>query len=240
MAAERDQLDIFYNLQTWLNSNSDIDFDKIFRQFAEDNSNLVTCYHFKEVLEGSGYDFCIDNMTRRTDFMCLIRAISCTQLQTILSLPNRNQRYQSAFCRTENGMINYKQFLTDIQSQPYKWWCDKLNEYLRVMEGQDCNEAYLPDINNITSLFPVQGSSFDKFCQEIVTNRLFLGQLNFTNILDSGKQTISKSSLRKYILSHPKLNMGRIDCHIFIKLLIQENKKLIALERNPEKVKTLR
>lgn len=42
-ALEHQELEIFYNLQTWLNSNADIDFLKIFSQFSEDNTNLITC-----------------------------------------------------------------------------------------------------------------------------------------------------------------------------------------------------
>ena len=34
---EKDELDILYNLQNWLNSNNDIDFMRIFRPFAEIN-----------------------------------------------------------------------------------------------------------------------------------------------------------------------------------------------------------
>ena len=49
---EKDELDILYNLQNWLNSNNDIDFMRIFRPFAEINQKeakgtfLISCPNF--------------------------------------------------------------------------------------------------------------------------------------------------------------------------------------------------
>ena len=104
------QLDIFYNLQTWLNSNSDINFLKLFTQFSTNEySNLISCQHLLEVLQQSGYEYCQDSMTHSADLMCLIRAISCTQTQTMLNMPcTTNQNTKSAFTRTEKGLVNYK------------------------------------------------------------------------------------------------------------------------------------
>ena len=105
---ESDQIEIFYNLQTWISSNLDIDFAKLFQRFEKDqHSNLISCTAFMEVLLASGYEFCVDSLEAQTDLMCLIRAISCTQVQNLLSMPVK-QHKQSAFQKTEVGFINYR------------------------------------------------------------------------------------------------------------------------------------
>ena len=78
----REALDLCYNLLAWLNSNAlEIDFERMFGMMANgaaEQSSLVTCQGFIEVLVSAGYEYCETSLKHRTDFMCLVRAISCT------------------------------------------------------------------------------------------------------------------------------------------------------------------
>ena len=242
-------------MQTWLTSNNDIDFAKIFQPFAKDN--LVSCRSFYEVLLATGYEFCSDSLSRSTDLMCLIRAISCTQSQSLLSLPNgRHERYAKAFSRVQQGCINIVQFLSDIREQPFKWWQAKLQKFLKMIKNQEAGDvdergqrtAFLSEVNKFAELFPAEGSEYERFCQDIVLNRLRVAAKALTPILESGKSHITKSSLRKYILSQqaktkqagPSLQLSRLDCHLLVKLLYAENKARLAREANPQTRKRMK
>ena len=80
-----------YNLQIWINSNSlEIDFMSLFSLISPNKIHkkekfVTSCQIFLEIIESAGYELDINNITNKTNFMCLIRAISCTQLQSILS-----------------------------------------------------------------------------------------------------------------------------------------------------------
>ena len=96
---------------------------KFFKPFAEmdqgtTHHNLITCQNFMVALQSAGYDYCDISLKSQTDFMCLIRTISFTQKQTILSVP-RSQKHAN---QVPAGFINFKQFLDDIREKPYKWW----------------------------------------------------------------------------------------------------------------------
>ena len=88
-AIQKDEIDILYNLQLWLNSNNDVDFMKIFKQFvvSDKGTFVISCTAFLEAVEAAGYDYCNISLKHRTDLMCLVRAISCTQTQTLLAVP---------------------------------------------------------------------------------------------------------------------------------------------------------
>jgi len=75
--------------------------------------------------------------------MCLVRAISCSQKQSILSMPKQNywvsgssRNRQSLYSKTEPGLINYKQFLEDIKERPFKWWQNTLNAFLLEIQNE--------------------------------------------------------------------------------------------------------
>mmetsp|Transcript_20879 Transcript_20879/g.32234 ORF Transcript_20879/g.32234 Transcript_20879/m.32234 type:complete len:183 (-) Transcript_20879:473-1021(-) len=125
---EKDELDILYNLQNWINSNTDIDFLKAFKPFSvvdkstKSYTYLITCSRFEEALSAAGYDYCQISAKHKTDLMCLTRVVSCTQQYSLLADPTSRQQEKTFFKKPEIGMINYKQFLEDIREKPYKWW----------------------------------------------------------------------------------------------------------------------
>ena len=59
-AIQKDEIDILYNLQLWLNSNNDVDFMKIFKQFvvSDKSTFVISCTAFLEAIEAAGYDYC--------------------------------------------------------------------------------------------------------------------------------------------------------------------------------------
>ena len=151
----KEENDVLYNLQMWLNSNAgEVDFLALFGQMAQKEADagdseagqhtyLIGCQQFLTVLSASGYDYCDGSLKQRTDLMSLIRAISCSQKQSILSMPKLNywvngsiKSRQALFNKTEPGYINYKQFLEDIKERPYKWWQNTLNGFLLEIQNE--------------------------------------------------------------------------------------------------------
>jgi hypothetical protein len=100
-----------------------------------------------EVLLASGYEFCIDSLEAQTDLMCLIRAISCTQVQNLLNLPLKHK--ESAFKKTEVGFINFRQFMTDVLERPFKWWQQHLSGFIETTfendKGYQANPVKISD-----------------------------------------------------------------------------------------------
>lgn len=97
---------------------------------SETNSYSISCMNFLEAIEAAGYDYCAASLKHRTDLMCLARAISCTQTQTLLSMPEHSSAKGQSSMKTEKGLINFKQFMQDIKEKPFKWWQHKLMTFL--------------------------------------------------------------------------------------------------------------
>jgi hypothetical protein len=72
-------------------------------------------------------------------------------------------------------------------------------------------------------------------------NRLSTSKQSFSQIIESGKKHITKASLRKFILSlnrdelnrEQTLRLTRLDCHLLVKMLFQENQQNLREETNP-------
>ena len=69
-----------------------------------------------------------------------------------------------------------------------------------VKKNINKHEAYQSDLNKISMFFPKKRSRYEEFCNDIVLNRIAENNTIFQNIFESGKEYITKSSLRKYII----------------------------------------
>ena len=55
-------------------------------------------------------------------------------------------------------------------------------------------------------------------------------------MIESGKKHLTKGSLRKYLLSSKDTHgLSRLDCHVLIMMLFNQNRKKVENEQNAEK-----